>query len=36
MDSNALRTAWEENPRYRYRGCAPDVTTPCGRRGISS
>lgn len=27
-DSIALRKAWEEHPRYRYRGCAPDVDEP--------
>jgi hypothetical protein len=27
-DSIALRQAWEEHPRYRYRGCAPDVDEP--------
>jgi hypothetical protein len=27
-DSIALRKAWEEHPRYRYRGCAPDVDVP--------
>jgi hypothetical protein len=27
-DSIALRKAWEEHPRYRYRGCAPDVDDP--------
>ena len=26
--SIALRKAWEESPRYRYRGCAPDVDEP--------
>ena len=27
-DAKALRKAWEEHPRYRYRGCAPDVDEP--------
>lgn len=27
-DSIALRKAWEEHPRYRYRGCAPDPDDP--------
>jgi hypothetical protein len=27
-DSIALRKAWEGHPRYRYRGCAPDVDEP--------
>lgn len=27
-DSIALRKAWEEHPRFRYRGCAPDVDDP--------
>ncbi|MFF8910554.1 WhiB family transcriptional regulator [Streptomyces olivaceoviridis] len=27
-DSIALRKAWEEHPRYRYRACAPDADHP--------
>ncbi|MFK0288270.1 hypothetical protein ACIQVL_48535 [Streptomyces sp. NPDC090499] len=27
-DSVALRKAWEEHPRYRYRACAPDLDDP--------
>jgi hypothetical protein len=32
-DSIALRQAWEEHPRYRYRGCAPDVDEPLRAAG---
>jgi hypothetical protein len=32
-DSIALRKAWEEHPRYRYRGCAPDVDEPLRAAG---
>ncbi|MGP3738003.1 WhiB family transcriptional regulator (plasmid) [Streptomyces sp. GDS52] len=31
--SKALRKAWEEHPRYRYRGCAPDVDEPTRAAG---
>lgn len=27
-DVRALREAWEGHPRFRYRGCAPDVDVP--------
>jgi hypothetical protein len=32
-DSIALRKAWEEHPRFRYRGCAPDVDEPLRAAG---
>jgi hypothetical protein len=32
-DSIALRKAWEDHPRYRYRGCAPDVDEPLRAAG---
>jgi len=28
LSVTAARMAWEEHPRYRYRGCAPDVDEP--------